>query len=85
MLTKKTAMTGLIAGAGLVLALPMGPATAKGGGDDRVEVSSEGQCSGTARWELKAKERDGGATVPQTAQRQGSTSPAVDFDSDIPF
>lgn len=63
MLTKKTAMTGLIAGAGLVLALPMGPATAKGGGDDRVEVSSEGQCSGTARWELKAKERDGGVEV----------------------
>mgnify|MGYP000978219540 FL=1 len=63
MSTKNTAVTGLIAGAGLVLALPMAPAMAKGGSDDRVEVSSEGQCSGSARWELKAKERDGGVEV----------------------
>ncbi len=63
MVTKNTAITGLIAGAGLVLALPMAPAMAKGGNDDRVEVSSEGQCSGAARWELKAKERDGGVEV----------------------
>ena len=41
----------------------MAPAMASGGSDDRVEVSSEGQCSGTARWELKAKERDGGVEV----------------------
>ena len=40
MSTKNTAVTGLIAGAGLVLALPMAPAMAKGGSDDRVEVSS---------------------------------------------
>ena len=63
MLTKNTAITGLIAGAGLVLALPMGPALAQGGSDDRIEVSSQGQCSGSARWELKAKERDGGVEV----------------------
>jgi hypothetical protein len=56
--TKK--IPGLIAGAGLVLALPMAPAMAN---DDRVEVSSAGQCTGSARWELKAKERDGGVEV----------------------
>jgi hypothetical protein len=55
---------GLIAGsAGLVLALPFTPALASGGTDDRVEVFSAGQCSGSARWELKAKERDGGVEV----------------------
>jgi hypothetical protein len=64
MLTKTTAIPGLIAGtAGLALALPMAPAMASGGSDDRVEVSSQGKCSGTARWELKARERDGGVEV----------------------
>lgn len=58
------AIPGLIAGsAGLVLALPATPALASGGSDDRVEVFSAGQCSGSARWELKAKERDGGVEV----------------------
>ncbi len=53
----------LIAGtAGLALAIPLSPALAKSG-DDRVEVSSEGQCSSSARWELKVKERDGGVEV----------------------
>ena len=53
----------LIAGtAGLALAIPLSPAMAKSG-DDRVEVSSEGQCSSSARWELKVKERDGGVEV----------------------
>ncbi len=51
---------GLLAGAGLVLTIPMTPAMAN---DDRVEVSSAGQCTGSARWELKAKERDGGVEV----------------------
>lgn len=63
MLTKNKAIPGLIAGTGLMLALPMAPAMAKGGSDDRVEVASEGMCSGSARWELKAKERDGGVEV----------------------
>ena len=63
MLTKHKAIPGLIAGTGLMLALPMAPAMAKGGSDDRVEVASEGMCSGSARWELKAKERDGGVEV----------------------
>jgi hypothetical protein len=53
----------LIAGtAGLALAIPMTPALAKDG-DNRVEVFSGGQCSSSARWELKVKERDGGVEV----------------------
>lgn len=44
----------------LLIALPVGPALAKG---DRAEVRTNGQCSGTAMWKLKAKEDDGGVEV----------------------
>ncbi|MEZ5184478.1 MAG: hypothetical protein R2720_01905 [Candidatus Nanopelagicales bacterium] len=63
MITKKTTPGLIAASAGLILAMPASPALASGGGDDRVEVSSQGQCSGGARWQLKAKERDGGVEV----------------------
>lgn len=46
--------------AGLVVAIPVGPALAK---DGRAEVRTAGQCTGTAMWKLKVKEDDAGVEV----------------------
>jgi hypothetical protein len=51
----------IAASTGLLVAIPMSPASASGGDD--VEVRSAGQCTGSARWELKVKEDDGGVEV----------------------
>lgn len=56
MLTKSV----ITASAGLIVALPMGPALAK---DNRAEVRTSGQCTSAAVWKLKAKEDDGGVEV----------------------
>lgn len=44
-----------------LVALPLTPALASGGDD--AEVRTGGQCTGSARWELKVKEDDGGVEV----------------------
>lgn len=56
MLTKPV----IAASAGLLIALPMGPALAKDAG---TEVRTSGQCSGSATWKLKVKDDDGGVEV----------------------
>ncbi|MEI2641764.1 MAG: hypothetical protein V9G10_05380 [Candidatus Nanopelagicales bacterium] len=49
------------AATGALVALPVTPALASGGDD--AEFRSAGQCTGSARWELKVKEDDGGVEV----------------------
>lgn len=56
MLTKSV----IAASAGLLVALPVGPAIAK---ENRPEVRTSGQCTGSATWKLKAKADDGGVEV----------------------
>lgn len=56
MLTKSI----VAATAGLAVALPIGPALAN---DNRAEVRTSGQCTGTAVWKLKVKEDDAGVEV----------------------
>lgn len=56
MLTKPV----IAASAGLLIALPMGPALAKDAG---TEVRTGGQCTGSAEWKLKVKDDDGGVEV----------------------
>ncbi len=56
MLTKSIIATS----AGLAIAIPVGPALAKG---NRAEVRTTGQCSAGAAWKLKVKEDDAGVEV----------------------
>ncbi len=53
----------LVAGAaGVALAMPVAwPAVASDHSED--EAKTQGVCSGTARWELKAEQDDGGVKV----------------------
>ena len=46
---------------GLLIAVPVGPALAKGG--DRPEVRTAGQCNAGAMWKLKVKQDDAGVEV----------------------
>jgi hypothetical protein len=50
----------IAASTGLLVALPVVPALASGGDP---EVRTAGQCTGSARWELKVKQDDGGVEV----------------------